>query len=763
MNVPRKQFLMKLGFGAGAILLLSLYFSMLLEEIFTRSGVNYSIGAMIRCVKAYGFPTGIFLVILGVFTFAFGYFMLYEYKEMRHMDKMGRLFKHASSWQSFGDSHFEVPTEYSDVACVQSPDRAYGTIFGQLDESGNKLINFRMDSENRNNAHVAVIGASGTGKTFTFTKPFCYQAIKRRESVILTDPDGGLYSDLAGLFEDNGYIVRRLDMTNIARSDGWDCLRSCIDPANAEEDAKMFANIVISNITEKEDIYATGPKLLLTALVLRVMLGDDFPEEQKTIGTVCDMLENPGGLEYLDAMFYGEGLCDAAQVSIGPYTTFRTSSANLSGNLMVNLAAGLQVLRGSDTKKMLATPDMPLELPGLQPCAYFCIFPDSNSTYKVISSLFFSMLFVKLINMADANEPTRRLPVTVNFLLDEFPSIGKLPDWDKKMATIRKRGMNAIMIFQTLGQFQSIYKDSWDTILGNCATWLVIGVNDENSADVIAKRIGYTTVLTESNQYSDSGGLLSSAIPHSQSESRRELMGLSELFRLHKDDSLIIFQWHNPIWAKKYPHTLHPFSKELRKIDPRTIPSIKDDKQRKIFREEQDALLADYYKKHPHCDDPIDYAALYAQEAEENDRKLNAKKKVRGTILSVAGKLSRSGREADGDVEDESFVVPEEFEYTEEESLLLPPDEEKDEAPAPEPVSVSVEPDTGRTQEDLQVDDVYSDTGEQEEPADPAAEHHVPDDGSNDAPQMGGGSKKAPGAINFTSGSTPPKKKEVKT
>ena len=139
------------------------------------------------------------------------------------MDARGRLFRMSVKRKTYGDAHFETPDEYDTVAIVQKPADAYGTILGQIDDSGKHVINYRMDSKNRANQHIAIVGSSGSGKTFTFSKPYCYQVTKRRESIILTDPDGGLYRDMAGYFEDKGYVVRRFDLKNLRKSDGWEC------------------------------------------------------------------------------------------------------------------------------------------------------------------------------------------------------------------------------------------------------------------------------------------------------------------------------------------------------------------------------------------------------------------------------------------------------------------------------------------------------------------------------------------------------------
>ena len=73
-----------------------------------------------------------------------------------------------------------------------------------------------------------------------------------------------------------------------------------------------------------------------------------------------------------------------------------------------------------------------------QKCAYFCITSDQDSTYDMLATLFTSFLSIKLVRLADRTEE-RVLPVPVSFILDEFPNIGVVPDFKKKLATARSR------------------------------------------------------------------------------------------------------------------------------------------------------------------------------------------------------------------------------------------------------------------------------------------------------------------------------------
>ena len=425
---------------------------------------------------------------------------------------------------------------------------------------------------------------------------------------------------MAGYFQDHGYVVRRLDLTNLNKSDGWDCMRS-IKPWNADLDAQMFAQTVIANtVDDLTSIYATGPMSLLKALILRVYLGHDFPEEMKNIGTVYSLLQNPQGESFLDAMFDSSQLTEEEMPCLGPYLSFKQGSPNLRGNLITNLSVQLQLLQNKLVCKVLSTDDIDLLLPGQQPCAYFCLFPDSHDTFRFIVSLFFSMFFTNLISYAD-QKCGGALPIPVNFLLDEFPSIGHLPDWDRKMATIRKRNLAAVMIFQNITQLQNLYDTTWTTILSNCATMVSLGINDGDTAEMWSKRIGDTTIQAQTEQHPAQEALFAFAHSHSEGEGRRALLSYDELHKIDQDDCIILFQGHNPIWARKYPHTLHPESHKLRTIYPDDIPDITDFTARKARREQENERVADYLKKHP-LPSPEDrkYKGLCEPDPEESIR-----------------------------------------------------------------------------------------------------------------------------------------------
>lgn len=620
MTQAEKQMMKKMGLFAIIMSVLSLYLALLFNRLLHGGGVSYNPLVLLADIATYGFPFSIFGVILLLAGLATVYMYFHLKKEMAGMDARGRLFRMSVKRKTYGDAHFETPDEYDTVAIVQKPADAYGTILGQIDDSGKHVINYRMDSKNRANQHIAIVGSSGSGKTFTFSKPYCYQVTKRRESIILTDPDGGLYRDMAGYFEDKGYVVRRFDLKNLRKSDGWDVLRTINNDEGEDVEllAQLVAQIIITNLVEDtSSIYATGPMSLLKALILRVVLGHDYPPEKKNIESVYELLQNPAGEDFLDTVFDADTLSEEEKPCLGPYLAFKQGSPNLRGNLVTNLTVQLQLLQNKTVCKVLSTDDIDLLLPAKQPCAYFCLFPDDHDTYKFIVSLFFSMLFIKIINFAD-NQPNGRCPIPVNFLMDEFPSIGKIPDFDKKMATIRKRAMNVAMIFQDITQLQHNYEDTWVTLLANCSTFLSLGINDEFTSDMVTKRIGETTVEVQTERHDAVESIFRVFHATSKGEGKRSLLSYDELFRLGVNDCIILFQNHNPIFATKYPHILHPDSKLLRPILPKDIPDINNTEARKKRREAEKVRVEKYLEEHPLDEVDRSYANVCEPEVAPN-------------------------------------------------------------------------------------------------------------------------------------------------
>lgn len=620
MSKRTKRTLLLAGAWGVGIFLLAAYFGCVVSSVFKGpQGAILNPFRMFKWAYVYGFPSYMFLLFLVLFVAIFGGAIMHSLNSELARDTLQRKFYLPKKRKTYGEAHFEEPEEYKDAAVIRSPEAALGPIVGQLDDSNTKLITALTKKKTGNN-HFAVFGLSGSGKSYTVTNNFIFQAVRRRESLIISDPDGGLEKLQRGYLISHGYVVRTLNLQDLDKSDGWDCLKSLASdtPEITDVKSQIFAYACIANTMEgaRKDIYFNGPLLLLRALILRVYLGTAIngrviSPEERNIKTVYEQLLQDNEEEYLNQLFEEAQMNEEEKRCLAPWRNFNNSSQNLRGNLIVNLGTLLQPLMTEKVATVLSTDEIDLELPGEVPCAYFCQFPDTHDTYKFVVSLFFSMIIQCLVDKADAT-PSGKLKVPVNFLLDEFPSLGVLPDWARKMSVVRKRNINVVMIFQNIMQLQANYQDDWVSILQNCGTLVSLGVNDEYTAAFLQKRIGTTTIEVETKSHDGTEGVFRLRPQnYSSGEGKRDLLSLDEIFKLNENNSLILFNTHNAIIARKYPYIYHPEAKLLCDDPLGEKPSFDNKAGRKIRQQAEEAFLRRFYQDHPglvHRDEEADPA-----------------------------------------------------------------------------------------------------------------------------------------------------------
>lgn len=587
-----------------------LYVVLLIFRCVRVAGMASSLGEMFKLAFS-SYPWGVFFLAYLILMVAISLFIPKVWKEELYADKLGKLRTFSMDNMTYGSAHWAAEEEYRDVAQIRRAEDAKGLILGQLTDDGSQCIDLYPK---RLNSHIMVVGSSGTGKSFSFVLPYILCSVKKRQSLIVTDPKGELYQTTSSYLKQHGYVVRRLDLITLEKSDGWDCmkhLRMIKDPNELETATDIFCKTIINNIEsgDENSIYARASYALLKTIVLYTILSDDVPEDKRTIEHVNKMLQQ-GGRPYFDGIF-GRGVPSKISPAQKAYNSFCNSSSNLGDNVFTHLATGLEVLQTTSVEKILSTDETDLTLPGDRPCAYFCRFSATNDTYRFVSALFFSCLFTALISHADARE-SRRLAVTTNFLLDEFVSIGSIPSYQEKISTIRSNGINAAMIVQSFSQLESRYGDDATTILGNCGTIINVGMNDELTAKWLENRIGYTSVKVVTERTDARTGSVGGSQSHGVG--RERLMAVSDIYEMPEDDLLILFQHKAPIYCKKFPITAHPEYRKLKPIKDDDIPDFSEREAReqmlldeKKFIEEYDRINSVPVRKAPdEWEAPID-------------------------------------------------------------------------------------------------------------------------------------------------------------
>ena len=428
-----------------------------------------------------------------------------------------------------------------------------GVIFGK-DLKDGQILSLPVDS--RLNRNFAVCGSQGSMKSRAFARVMALQCIRRGESIYLTDPKSELYEDLCAYLRVCGYTVRQLNLIHLQHSDAWNCLGEIDDGSLID----VFCDVVIRNTTDKFDHFYDNTEMdLLKALCLYVF--NDYPPEKRTFAEAYKLLINKS-VEMLDAIF---ARLPTSHPARGPYQLFAKAD-KVKGNAVLGLGTRLQIMQNKLVQQITSHNEIDLSLPGREKCAYFCITSDQDSTYDVLATLFTSFLSIKLVRYADRTEE-RRLPVPVQFILDEFPNLGVVPDFKKKLATARSRGIGMSILFQNIPQLQNRYPDNqWEEILGGCDFSIFLGCNDITTASYYSDRTGEITVSVSSTRKNYHTMRVTDYVPeYSESTSlgKRMLLLPDEILRYPLDQGLLIIRGQKVCRFRKMDYLEHPDSNYL--------------------------------------------------------------------------------------------------------------------------------------------------------------------------------------------------------
>lgn len=458
---------------------------------------------------------------------------------------------------TYGTAGWMGDREMRTILEVASPSKARGIILGQ-NEHGSVIC---LPENTRLNKHIAVFGASGTMKSRGVIRPAIFQSIRRGESVVVSDPKSEMYADTVELFRKHGYTVRVYNLLRPELSDSWNCM---FDLGGDTLMAQVLTDVIISNTRggERGDhFWDNGESNLLKSLILYVDLDASRKPEERNLPAVYQMLTQ-NSEKQLTALFDRLPVSHPAKA---PYSLFSQGSDTVRAGIILGLGTRLQVLQSEAVRQITRHSDIDLAEPGKSKCAYFIILDDQNSSLEFLSSLFFAFLFIKLVRYADST-PDQRCKVPVNIILDEMNNIGIIPDFGRRLSTVRSRALQILMACQSLPQLQNRYPNNlWAELIGNADTQLMLGCTDDVSAEYFSSRSGDMTVEVNSTMTVRKSIAVAQIIPqyrYTEGLGRRRLLTPDEVLRLPNDELLIIIRGQKVLRAKKFDYTGHPYAKD---------------------------------------------------------------------------------------------------------------------------------------------------------------------------------------------------------
>ena len=439
-------------------------------------------------------------------------------------------------------------------------------------ENYNRIIsqNVRMSLNFRKiglNGNILVIGGSGAGKTFYVVKPQLMN-MPEKCSFICTDPKGEILRSCGQMLKNNGYRVKVINLLEMEKSD-------CYNPFSyirEETDIIKLITNLISNTTPKgatpsDPFWEKAEGLLLQALFYYVWMEE--PLAKRNFETVLKLLSEaevteqnkPSRLDVRMRFLEETSPLGANHPAIKQYNKCMRGAGDTVRSIIISANSRLAFLENKQVLRLLSKDELNLAELGLgvngdgkTRTALFCVIPDNDRSLNFVIGLLYTQIFQELYYQADFN-CGGRLPIHVSFILDEFANVALPDDYCSLLSTMRSREISSIIIIQNLAQIKALFKDTWETIPGNCDTLIYLGGNEQSTHKYVSELLGKGTIDKKSS--GETKGRQGSS-SRNYDVLGRELLTPDEARKLNNKKCLIFIRGYDPIFDNKYLPFGHP-------------------------------------------------------------------------------------------------------------------------------------------------------------------------------------------------------------
>ena len=379
---------------------------------------------------------------------------------------------------------------------------------------------------------------------------------------------GEILRSCGGMLKKNGYNVKVINLLEMNKSD-------CYNPfayIREETDIVKLITNLISNTTPKgatpsDPFWEKAEGLFLQALFYYVWLEEkpvkrNFETVLKLMGE-AEVAEQgkPSRLDVRMKFLEESSALGSNHPAVKQYNKCMRGAGDTIRSIIISANSRLAFLENKQVLRMLSKDDMNLSELGIgvngdgeTKTALFCVIPDSDKSYNFIVGMLYTQVFQELYYQADFN-CGGRLSIHVTFMLDEFSNVALPDDYCSLLSTMRSREISSVIIIQNLAQIKALFKDTWETIPGNCDTLVYLGGNEQSTHKYISELLGKGTIDKKSS--GETRGRQGSS-SRNFDVLGRELYTPDEVRKLDNKKLFIFIRGFDPIIDNKYIPFLHP-------------------------------------------------------------------------------------------------------------------------------------------------------------------------------------------------------------
>ncbi len=323
--------------------------------------------------------------------------------------------------------------------------------------------------------------------------------------------------------------------------------------------SNLIQNTTPKNAQQSDPFWEKSEIALDTALMLYLL--HEAPPEEQNFETMMFLIENASAMEE-DEMFQSpvDVLFEALEekypehIAVKQWKIFKQASGKTAKSILISAAVRLAAFNLPEIAKMTSYDNLDIGSLGEKKKAVFCVIPDNDNSFNYLVGMLYTQAFQELYYRAD-HKHGGELPIPVHFVMDEFANVALPDNFERVLATMRSRRISVSIIIQNMAQLMALFKDSWESVVGNCDTFLYLGGNEQSTHEYISKMLGKETIDTRTRGVTK--GRNGSSNTNYQNAGR-ELLTLDEVRLLDNSNALIFIRGEKPIMDKKFDILSHP-------------------------------------------------------------------------------------------------------------------------------------------------------------------------------------------------------------
>ena len=419
--------------------------------------------------------------------------------------------------------------------------------------------------------HTLIIGSTGSGKTQCEILPMIFNLGYAGESMVINDTKGELYNYTSNFLKKQKYNVRIINLRDAFASDGWNPLhlaykyykQNNIDLAG--DIIENFSKSLCKNLSSKDMYWEKSATAVLTALCYG-LLEDAKSENEVNLFSIYNLLVEHGSktidrFNSLDLYFQQKPMGSLSKMA---YATGSFAKGETRATLFSVLATTIKLFSDTGIANLTSRTDFELDDIGKKKTAVFLIIPDEKESRHELASLFIDQCYQALVNTAQSYT-TGKMPIRVNFILDEVCNMPPINSISNKITVSRSRNIRFTLVIQDFDQLKEKYKESAGTIKSNCS-WVYLLTSDNESAKEISSRLGKYTISSSRTSTSSRLEQNDFNISNDKSLMGRELMMPDELMKLKFGDAIFMKSRMYPVKAEVKPIGDYPIKVKMAKL-----------------------------------------------------------------------------------------------------------------------------------------------------------------------------------------------------